>query len=414
MLSRLPIWRVGALLRQAPAVDPGRPFGHREPGARLIADPSAPAKGSQLRRTSLTALSYMRERVGTIGAPATDFLRRASAPMAAKTSFDLGELVPFRSIVRPLQERFFPRRADRRLTQVLSSVCACGFTLDRNWRFTSATTGALEWVQIRESDLIGFDMRDVLPVPTPLRRAIELGLSTGKSSCVKIDAVAHPGRRAEFRVRPFANGVTVLFRDVTQCFRAGQSEVEEVGGTLDLAGSGPPPLAMLNDRGVIVAANEAWDAWLPPALARRPSTDLGMPYLKWCERIFPNADHATLREGLEGLLNGTRESFSHAHLRVEADGPHWWRMRVSRLPQQGPTSFIVFNEDVGDLARAEGSLHALTEQLEASQQQTRQQIAIELHDSTSQHLVALSLGLARLRGGTGASREYDGILSDMS
>jgi two-component system, NarL family, sensor kinase len=43
------------------------------------------------------------------------------------------------------------------------------------------------------------------------------------------------------------------------------------------------------------------------------------------------------------------------------------------------------------------ALQASSEQLLAARDEERQRIAVELHDSTSQHLAAMSLGLARLR-----------------
>src|SRR5690606_9542891 len=70
------------------------------------------------------------------------------------------------------------------------------------------------------------------------------------------------------------------------------------------------------------------------------------------------------------------------------------------------------HEDVTEVARAQMALREVSGQLLSVQEDERQRIAVELHDSTSQHLVALGLGVARLRRtvADGADR----VLDDMA
>jgi signal transduction histidine kinase len=55
-----------------------------------------------------------------------------------------------------------------------------------------------------------------------------------------------------------------------------------------------------------------------------------------------------------------------------------------------------------------------SEDLLAAQEKERHRIAIELHDSTSQHLVAISLGLAQMRRMVGKGHEANNVIDAMS
>jgi signal transduction histidine kinase len=55
-----------------------------------------------------------------------------------------------------------------------------------------------------------------------------------------------------------------------------------------------------------------------------------------------------------------------------------------------------------------------SEDLLAAQEKERHRIAIELHDSTSQHLVAISLGLAQMRKMVGKGHEANNVIDAMS
>jgi two-component system NarL family sensor kinase len=63
---------------------------------------------------------------------------------------------------------------------------------------------------------------------------------------------------------------------------------------------------------------------------------------------------------------------------------------------------VVTHEDVSDVRLAQKAIDDLSERLLHMQEEERQRIAVELHDSTAQHLTAMSLNLMALRG------QYDG------
>jgi signal transduction histidine kinase len=75
---------------------------------------------------------------------------------------------------------------------------------------------------------------------------------------------------------------------------------------------------------------------------------------------------------------------------------------------------VAICETSGEVARVQADLRRTSEQLLSAQEDERERIAVELHDSTGQHLAALGLGVARLRRLVGARRGVGEVLDEMS
>lgn len=165
---------------------------------------------------------------------------------------------------------------------------------------------------------------------------------------------------------------------------------------------------------------------------------------------FPNLEDMTLRRGLDALARGKVDRFTHEHLIETPLGPRRSRWDILAVRGVAATHFIAVPAGIGDSAAVAAALeqaireaarnprsarhpvvpisagerrrihiatirlgrrtHLLAfpdlaappdtpapELLLFVQEEERHRIAIELHDSTSQHLVAIGLGLARLR-----------------
>lgn len=185
--------------------------------------------------------------------------------------------------------------------------------------------------------------------------------------------------------------------------------------------------------------------------------------------IFPELEEATLRQGLRDLLGGKTDCFTHAYVADTPLGPRPQRWDISRLSIGAAMHFVAVPEGLADgpattaaLGRAlreavarrprierhyavgaagdaprrvrvtpirvgrrthllafpddhdEPADSPAAERMLFAQEEERHRIAIELHDSTSQHLVAVSLGLARLRRHVRATRAERRVLEEMS
>jgi two-component system NarL family sensor kinase len=112
-----------------------------------------------------------------------------------------------------------------------------------------------------------------------------------------------------------------------------------------------------------------------------------------------------VRQGLLAVMGGDRARFSQ-HYRC-AD--QVFQLRMTRIDQVGVPWILVTHDDVTEASLARDELSRLAEQLLTVQEEERRRIALELHDSTSQHLVALQLGLTAVRRG----RATEETLEDM-
>jgi len=294
------------------------------------------------------------------------------------------------------------------LTGVLESISDCYYTLDRNWRMTSVNPQASAWFGPAGAHLLGADIRpDLKP---DLHDAIDKALSTGEPVHLERPSSYHAGRWIEFHIYPSLEGAGIFFRDITER-RQAHAEAEEatvlLQGSLDAMSA---QIALLDETGAIVAVNEAWrEAAAAVGLAGK---SIGAAYLDFFRRMAPELDEPKVARGLRALLSERRRSFGMAYVLNTPEGVRWRRLRIDRFQHGHALRLIAMQEDVTEVARAQAALRETSERLLTIQDEERQRIAVELHDSTSQHLVALGLGVTRLRRMLDAAAEP--VLDDMS
>jgi two-component system NarL family sensor kinase len=303
-----------------------------------------------------------------------------------------------------------------RRTQELSATrSACGFHLDRAWRVTIITPAAAAWFGVEEGSLIGADVRERLVLPPQLESAIVSSLEAKRASVLACRSSRYPGRWVEYHVEPTAEGATVRFRDAARPPSARRQP--QAIGTLGLQngpGSGIVEIVLLDEQGVIVSGNAAWRATLARMSLDAPLGAVGTSYVDIVRKLFPDLDEAALRQELRDLVAHPSNNIVKTY-DVETDGVRRSRqLQMTLLPGRRATRIVVTHEDLSDLASTQAKLRTTREQLLFAQESERQRIAIELHDSTSQHLAALGFGVARLHRLADQVPGVDGVLADMA
>ena len=158
------------------------------------------------------------------------------------------------------------------------------------------------------------------------------------------------------------------------------------------------PVAVLDANGRILLVNASWRRLSQQINGARERDVTGADYLAvgLAGAIAPR--HAlALRIGLRKLLRGTAASFEHQACVKQAGTDRWYQVRATRVEAGGPIRVVVTHEDITALRGAEQAVKAVSQRLLTLQQQERQRIAAELHDSTCQQLTAASLHLGALR-----------------
>lgn len=169
-------------------------------------------------------------------------------------------------------------------------------------------------------------------------------------------------------------------------------------------------LVLLDASGAIVAVIASPRIASPRAADGESSLRIGSSYADACRAIHPALRAASLRRGIADVVAGRTPSFIQAY-RL---GPQRrWQVCVTPMAASGMSLFVAVDEDITEAPGPPIQVDATTGDLLAVQEAERRRLTMELHDSTSQHLVALGLGMARLRRLVGGGGAQD-VLEDMS
>ncbi|HMR62849.1 MAG TPA: PAS domain S-box protein [Anaerolineae bacterium] len=173
-------------------------------------------------------------------------------------------------------------------------------------------------------------------------------------------------------------------------------------------------IAVLNNRGDIIAVNQAWRQFARANGASfATEVGVGINYLDLCRRVQgPNLDDAqTALAGIETVLVGTRPEFSMEYPCHSPTEKRWFLMKVTPLSGPQSSGSVVAHENITGrvlaetekaelfeaVSRQREQLRVLTGQLAEAQEAERKALARELHDQVGQNLTALNLNLHYIR-----------------
>jgi PAS domain-containing protein len=150
--------------------------------------------------------------------------------------------------------------------------------------------------------------------------------------------------------------------------------------------AGLSEIATLDADGRIVGVNEAWKRAAGQTGAGQDG-DVGAFYVDAAARFLPDLERSALEQGIKRLLSGAVDDVRLACAGQTASGPGWRLLQIAPLPGEAGR-FLAIHADQTELATTREALKATSEQLVGAKDDERRRIAMELHDSTCQHLVA--------------------------
>jgi signal transduction histidine kinase len=174
----------------------------------------------------------------------------------------------------------------------------------------------------------------------------------------------------------------------------------------------PTHVALLDGVGRIIVVNKAW-RYFAAALDQPLADDLvGVEYLKSGILGALTRRHALfLRVTLKAMLRGEVERFQQVIRTVNTD--RWYQVSVARFDTDGAVRIVVTHEDISAIHAAQDTIKSLSRRLLDLQEEERQRIAVDLHDSTAQQLTAIGLGLMSLRGRSAKDAETQQLFDDV-
>ena len=279
------------------------------------------------------------------------------------------------------------------------------FTLDRDWRISGITKSAAAWAGSTVADLLGRDGHQINPAATKLLAGpVEAALLRGASSTLEQPSTHVPGRWVRVEVDPLPGGARVRFEDITS----------QIGADDEETGDEQAEVVLLSPDGVIVSANAAWRAGIVALGLELADFGVGASYVDVAKAVVPTTDKALFSERLGALLSGLTSRLEATFSQSTTNGEKRRQVQIAPIQVGEATYFLAIHEDLTERAKVLAALHETSDQLLSAQEKERQRIAIELHDSTSQHLAALTLGLAKLRKRVGQDDGAQVLIDDVS
>ena len=177
--------------------------------------------------------------------------------------------------------------------------------------------------------------------------------------------------------------------------------------------AGGAEITVLDSDGVIVGVNQTWRDTLDAHGLTLPDAGIGLDYVDLAHRFLPDLDRERLQLVLDRLLSGEVDEFRRTYAIQTPGGPRWRQVQITPLLIGSTGRFVAIHDDLTNLAVAQEALKVTSEQLLNARDDERERIALELHDSTLQHLTVISFGLAKLKRSKAGSRSGD-ILEEMT
>lgn len=152
--------------------------------------------------------------------------------------------------------------------------------------------------------------------------------------------------------------VIVTFMDVTARIQAEQAVRDNASFTEDVLNALQAHVAVLDERGAIIAVNEAWRRFAQEGRAGE-ACYIGQRYLQVCRARIVRSDREAeeVAAGIGAVLAGRRASFNLEYSSPAPVAPRWYRLRVSPLGG-GRRGVVVSHHDISE---TRASVEALRE-----------------------------------------------------
>ena len=129
-------------------------------------------------------------------------------------------------------------------------------------------------------------------------------------------------------------------------------------------------IAILDQDGVILETNQAWQNYAANNGMQENSDAKGINYLTLCDTTTgaESGDAKKVAAGIRLVIDGEIKEFLHDYPCHSPEGKHWYYMRAIRMSYEGPVRLVVSHEDITALKLAEESLIQREQELEEQKQ----------------------------------------------
>jgi PAS domain S-box-containing protein len=283
-----------------------------------------------------------------------------------------------------------------KLKAILASISDCYLTIDRQCRITNINAAAARWLGRKTDDLVGKTYSHVVG-PSAARSVVNKANREQRAIHVELQSKLHPGRWIDLRVYPSEDGVNVFFSDITKRKLAEEAAARSkalLNASIDALTA---HIVILDADGTVVASNKAWQRFVAN-LRKTRAVGSRSNFMALYERIGSRSPSIPIIIArLKALLAGRKSTLRNVYQLDLGNRGRWYQLVAARFMHQGKAFAAVAMEDVTDVRETNRALGELSERMLTLQEDERQRIAVELHDSTAQHLAAIGLNAMNLK-----------------
>ena len=263
--------------------------------------------------------------------------------------------------------------------ELLYSVTPLGLgLLDKDFRIVRSNEriATLSGIPVREQ--IGRTVREIYPGQAPAIEAIvarvfasgEPVLDLETHVVLKYDATQARDWVASYYPVKSPDGlpryVGIVAQDISERKKAEEALAESerfARSTLDALST---HIAILDERGVILATNTAWREFAAANMART-ALDVGINYLESCDLATGpyGEDAETAAAGIRAIIRGEPGDFAMEYPCHSAMEQRWFLARAARFGGDGPLRVVVSHENITAAKRARTQLLDAIENLDA-------------------------------------------------
>jgi signal transduction histidine kinase len=169
-------------------------------------------------------------------------------------------------------------------------------------------------------------------------------------------------------------------------------------------------IAILDPSGGVIEANEPWLKFIR---AQAPPIESDAPTCRKLQLPDGTKEGRDMLAAFVALVEGARERCKFVYQTREGDSERIYEFSATRIEAHGSVHVLVSHEDVTDIREASLVAQELSRHVSEIQEDERQRIAGELHDTTGQHLIAISLNVMNLRREMKVSRRVERLIEDI-
>ena len=286
-------------------------------------------------------------------------------------------MVVVRDVTARVETERALRETERKLATILDNIPDLAWLKDNEGKYAAVNQAFCAYFGIQASDVAG---RSSLCVhPAELANRIEQEdfdiLSSGGFHYAEqrlLDKSGTPRwfesrKTALFDEQGAACGIAGIAREITQRKKDEAALIESrqfLQNTLDALSA---HIAILDDGGVIIAVNAAWNRFARHNSFLGSDFGVGSNYLSLCDAAAGEcaAEAPAVANGIRAVISGQCEDFQMEYPCHSPDEQRWFIVRVTRFHGGGTVRVVIAHENITSRKRAEEELERKTAFLEA-------------------------------------------------